>query len=151
MNITDRDREKPDNPFLFTKDASGCWLWDGLLNIGGYGRYWPKRGDRHYKMAHRVAYEAAKGPIPRGLQLDHLCRVRRCVNPAHLEVVTNRQNVLRGVGTTAQNARKKSCNRGHPLNGKNLYTHPRNGFRRCVTCHRADARMRWRKKYGKSN
>lgn len=87
-----------------------CWYWTACKNIGGYGRV--KIGDR-FLMAHRVAYEGSVGQIPNGLQLDHLCRTRECVRPDHLEPVTNKENVLRGNGITAINARKTKCFRGH--------------------------------------
>lgn len=72
---------------------SGCWIWTGLRNEWGYGT----AGSRG--LAHRVMYEQANGPIPEGLELDHLCRERACVNPLHLEAVTHTQNVLRGTAT----------------------------------------------------
>lgn len=105
-----------------------CWHWTGTLGRG-YGLLWT--GER-LVVAHRWLYEREKGPIPDGLQLDHLCRVRACVNPAHLEPVTGRTNVLRGIGISAENARKTHCKYGHPLNGKNLYK--RNGKRHCRAC-----------------
>lgn len=83
-------------------------------------------------LAHRVAYEMLVGPIPEGKQLDHLCRQRTCWNPAHLEVVTGRENTLRGVGRTAVNAAKTHCSRGHELAGDNLYVH--DGQRKCRAC-----------------
>lgn len=85
--------------------------------------------------SHRVAYELAKGPIPPGLQLDHLCRNPRCCNPEHLEPVTCRENVLRGVGIPAQRARMTHCDRGHELTPENIV--PSAGYRRCRTCYNA--------------
>jgi hypothetical protein len=73
------------------------------------------------------------GPIPDGLVLDHLCRVRNCVRPEHLEVVTFRENVLRGEGSSANRARQTHCYKGHLLEGENVYT-PHNGKRGCKTC-----------------
>ena len=108
---------------------SGCWLWLGGVNEG-YGRV---RVGRKQAMAHRVMYEREVGPIPKGLTLDHLCRVRSCVNPAHLEPVTTRENTLRGVGVSALNAQKVACVRGHRFDSKNTY-HLR-GKRSCRACH----------------
>jgi len=92
---------------------SGCFLWTGNLNRNGYGRYY--LGGKKYIMAHRFAYERQRGAIPVGLTIDHLCRVRCCVNPIHMEAVTNKVNVLRGVGRIARQARQTLCHRGHPL------------------------------------
>jgi hypothetical protein len=86
-------------------DAPGCWLWTGVL-ANGYGRI--KRGDKRL-MAHRVSYELFRGPIPSGLTLDHLCRLRCCVNPWHLESVTMRENMLRGTSPAAQSAKRLVC------------------------------------------
>lgn len=74
-------------------DASGCWIWQGGLDSGGYGQI---TVDRTNRRAHRVSYEVFVGPVPDGLQLDHRCRVHPCVNPAHLEPVTPRENTERG-------------------------------------------------------
>lgn len=111
-------------------DANGCWNWTGTKSPKGYAL---TQVDGVSKRAHRVIYELTNGPVPTGLQLDHLCRNRGCVNPDHLEPVTGKVNVLRGVGVTAQNAKKTHCHRGHPLSGDNIY--PRsNGGRECWEC-----------------
>jgi len=105
-------------------DPSGCWLWASSLGRG-YGLFWLKR----YLPAHRLSYECLVGPIPEGLTLDHLCRVRRCLNPLHLEAVTLRENILRGTSPTAHNARKVVCLRGHALKGRSKVG------RHCQACH----------------
>ena len=88
-------------------------------------------------MSHRLAYELEIGPIPAGLEIDHLCRVRNCVNPAHLEPVTHAENIRRGTGPLAENARKTECVHGHPLEGANLYVRPGDGHRQCRACNTA--------------
>lgn len=95
---------------------SGCWLWFGDVDRDGYGRV---RRDGHQVGAHRAIYEAMRGEIPDGLVLDHLCRVRCCVNPDHIQPVTNTVNILRGISPPAMNAKKLFCLRGHPLKGDN--------------------------------
>ena len=112
-------------------DGERCWLFVGAL-VDGYGQIWD--GSR-VLYAHRVAYEELVGPIPDGLQLDHLCRVRRCVNPAHLEPVTGRVNILRGQSPSARNATRTRCPLGHRLVAGNLRA--AQGRRQCLTCHRA--------------
>jgi hypothetical protein len=94
------------------KFTDTCWLWTGTLSSYGYGVI-----GVNYKTlkAHRVAYTAAVGEIPPGLHVDHLCRVRTCVNPEHLEPVTPRENILRGEGAAAKRARQSTCHLGHPL------------------------------------
>lgn len=101
-------------PFSECSDRQ-CWEWKGYVGPNGYGRLiWCHRHDRKMLHAHRVAYELMVGPIPDGLQIDHLCRNRRCVNPNHLEPVTAHTNVVvRGLGLSAENAAKKFCKRGH--------------------------------------
>lgn len=116
-----------------------CWIWIGTI-ARGYGQFWD--GQRVVG-AHRFAYELLVDSIPGGLQLDHLCRNRRCVNPAHLEPVTRRENILRGAGVTARNAAKTHCVNGHELTPANTYIRPgaRPG-RECLTCNRAIWRER---------
>jgi hypothetical protein len=115
--------------------STGCVLWGGGLT-NGYGSISVNGKSRR---VHVVAYEQAVGPVPPGLQLDHLCRVRNCINPKHLEPVTNRENVLRGVGPTAQNARATHCYRGHELIGPNEMKRKK-GWRRCRICTRDDSK-----------
>ena len=113
-----------------TLRTDGCWLWTGNINSAtGYGRL--GFGGTNL-VAHRVAYELAKGPIPTGLVLDHLCRVRHCVNPDHLEPVTIRENTLRGVGIPAQRARADKCKRGHAYDDANTVI--QRGYRLCRKC-----------------
>jgi HNH endonuclease len=88
------------------RSGPGCWPWMGSRNQGGYGTFHIK-GPGGSGAAHRIAYELVVGPIPAGLTLDHLCRNRACVNPAHLEPVTMRINVLRGTAPSALNARNE--------------------------------------------
>lgn len=123
----------------------GCWLWSGQLNVGGYGVV-STLG--HRSMAHRVSFERSRGPIPAGLELDHLCRVRCCVNPAHLEPVTTKENVLRGNGPSALNAQKTHCYQGHRLSGSNLKIKYLKGTprRHCMECNRINNRLYYWKK-----
>lgn len=120
------------------KLPSGCWEWRAHTNQFGYGFFWL---EPHMVPAHRFSYEQVNGPVPSGLELDHLCRNRACVNPLHLEAVDHRTNVLRGASLQAENARKTRCPYGHEFS-------PRpSGGRICRTCSRAAAmRQRARKK-----
>lgn len=113
----------------------GCWEWTGYVNVRGYGAL-KYRGK--VLAAHRVSYELFVGPIPGGLQLDHLCRNRSCVRPGHLEAVTARVNTLRSLNPAAINSRKTHCKHGHPFSGRNLYVNP-NGERACRACRNLDA------------
>jgi hypothetical protein len=113
-----------------------CWLWTGCMCRDGYGSFKLDKGSP--RRAHRVAYELLVAEIPEGLQLDHLFRVRSCVNPWHLEPVTNRINTTRGQGPEAARNRqlaKTHCKNGHQLSGSNIRTNGR-GHRRCLACQR---------------
>lgn len=125
-------------------EQSGCWQWLGNCHPDTrYGRFWL---DRHTdRLAHRLAYEWTVGPVPDGLVLDHLCRNRSCVNPIHLEPVTNVENVMRGESFGAVNARKTHCLNGHeftPLNTRVTHQFANPG-RSCRTCER-DRKRKYR-------
>ena len=110
---------------------NGCVFWAASTNVYGYGQFWV---DGRMVKAHRWAYEYFIGPIPPGLQLDHLCRNRNCVNPAHLEPVTCKENLLRGDTLAASQLARTHCPQGHEYAGANLYVQS-NGRRQCRTCH----------------
>lgn len=118
----------------------GCWLWTGTITTDGYAMFGVKRRNR---LAHRLAYEQMIGPVPEGLVLDHLCRVRNCVNPAHLDPVVQQVNVARGVGLAALTRRVGVCQRGHEMSGDNVVVIPSDpGRRRCRKCQRIRDRRR---------
>lgn len=114
----------------FITPSDECWIWRGDLSGSGYGRLWV--GSRYFA-AHRISFLVFRGPIAPGLVLDHLCRRRSCVNPSHLDPVTNRTNILRGEGVCARNSRKTHCIRGHPLSKGNVRKESGNR-RRCLSC-----------------
>jgi len=116
----------------------GCWIWCGSRQTNGYGRF---SIAHKWVPAHRWSYEQVRGPIPRGLDLDHLCREPLCVNPDHLEAVTRRVNLLRGRTIPAAHAAKTRCPAGHAYDQANTYTY--RGMRQCRKCravHRAKHR-----------
>ncbi len=127
---------------LIIKRENGCWIWIGLTDKLGYGSF--NKNKKRYS-SHRYFYELKKGTIPKGLVIDHLCRNASCCNPEHLEAVTNKENILRGVGITAKEAKQTHCKNGHPLSGENLRLHIR-GYRRCLTCMRNYSKEYWKNK-----
>lgn len=129
------DKRPLDVRFWEKVDKSGdCWLWGGKLNDGGYGQW--SREINGTLFVHRIAYEMIIGPIPKGLVIDHLCRVRNCVNPAHMEPVTSAVNILRGEGACAVHARKTHCKRGHEFTTENTYIFTNGKYRMCKVCRR---------------
>lgn len=128
MNAIDRERTLA-RFWAKVNKTETCWLWTASKKPKGYGEF---SVDGSLVYAHRFAYEAVVGPIPAGLTLDHLCRVRHCVNPTHLEAVTNRENNLRGESQSAAHARKTRCPQGHEYAGENLIVY--RGARQCREC-----------------
>lgn len=127
-----------------TVTPAGCWQWTGAVQSKGYGSI--GQGGRSF-LTHRVAYELLVEQIPAHLQIDHLCRNKRCCNPLHLEPVTAQVNCSR-----TPRARKTHCVNGHPLSGDNLVLKSRrNGrvIRNCRACQRADG-LRYRERNGQA-
>ncbi len=127
----------PELEFRFTSKvkriSSGCWIWIAALFKNGYGHYWD---NGYHVYAHRYAYEKIKGIIPEGLEIDHLCRNRACVNPDHLEAVTRHENIIRGAGpkaTRIRSAQITHCPQGHEYTPFNTYRDKR-GNRHCMAC-----------------
>jgi len=129
--VLDRFREK------YTVDSSsGCWIWTGSTNGAGYGEL---RVNNKKVYAHRWSMENVKGvPIPDGMVIDHLCRNPSCVNPAHLEIVTQSTNTQRGVGIGRPAA--TTCKNGHPYDAENTYVRPDGRGKNCVQCVRDRSR-----------
>lgn len=126
---------------MMPEPNSGCWLWTAAAFVSGYGAV---RFDGRTSYAHRVVYEHERGPIPAGLEIDHKCRNRLCVNPDHLEPVTKAENARRALpysipAAVAFQAAKTHCHRGHPFSGENL-AFDKVGARRCRTCARENMR-----------
>jgi hypothetical protein len=112
------------------EDERGCWVWP-TTDQNGYGTYFHSQGEHH--LPHRWSYEFMRGTIPQGLVVDHLCRNRACVNPWHMETVTQGENVRRSFGDR--------CPNGHAYSPENTVTHAR-GHRECITCRQVRDRRR---------
>lgn len=113
-------------PRVVVGEPNECWPWSQSIGSHGYGQAWDGITVR---LAHRCAWELTHGRIPDGLTIDHICRTRRCCNPAHLRLLTNLNNA-----TDNGQGRKTHCPSGHPYSGANLYIQPSNGSRRCRAC-----------------
>jgi hypothetical protein len=130
-------------PRFELKPDTGCWMWQGADNGKGYGQIWM---NGRMRRVHRIAYLLTFGPLPADKQIDHLCRERACLNPEHMQVVSNRENVARGNGPGALAARTNRCKNGHEFTPENTYhyTHSQSKGggpgRRCNTCHAATNR-----------
>ena len=116
----------------FAAGGAGCWIWEGAINSSGYGNIMMHG---RTTSAHRVSWHMLRGEMAEGMYLDHLCRNRRCVNPDHLEPVTQRENTMRGNGACAVHARKTHCKNGHEFTPENTDTS--SGHRTCRACVRA--------------
>ena len=118
---------------IFPVPMSGCWIWMGAIGSHGYGQVRVQEGTT---IVHRILYEEAHGDIPEHLECDHLCRVRCCVNPDHIELVTRRENIRRGIGPAAKQMAQTHCLQGHPLEGDNLLMQKTKWgqMRRCRQC-----------------
>lgn len=118
---------------------TGCWLWHGPIGRGGYGQLTHRDEDGRRPVVHRVVYQSLRGPIPEGLQLDHLCCVPRCANPEHLEPVTPQVNTLRRRSTRNQYTGQESCVHGHVFTESNTFVYTRPNGRTIRVCRQCDS------------
>jgi hypothetical protein len=126
-----------------------CWLWTGGCygKYRKYGSFYVGKGKRSIP-AHRWSYQHLVGEIPEGYVIDHLCRNTLCVNPEHLEAITNRENILRGVSSTAMQARQTECKRGHDLSDAHILSGGRRDCRQCRKLRNARRSKKYRKQHG---
>ena len=130
------------------KKAEGCWEWAAFVNPAGYGVFYLGEANPRWALAHRYAHAATHGPHDPTLELDHLCRNRKCVRPDHLEPVSHRVNVMRSpVALAARQARQTHCKRGHEFTPENTYQPPGRFQRMCRECYRLIYRPKSRPKW----
>ena len=129
--MTPKELERFESKYI-GEPMTGCWIWIASLKPDGYGRFDSKR------TGHRVAFEHWHGPIPEGKEIDHICNMRCCVNPAHLRAITHTENVSRSECWKV-NSTKTHCPKGHEYSGENLYiSKTKSGInRQCNICRRA--------------
>lgn len=140
--VSDRERFAK----AWVEDEAGCQIFQGKINNRGYGEFTVKGRS---VLAHRYSYELQVGPIPEGLEIDHLCRVTTCCNHEHLEVVTHAENVRRRDMANGTGSAKTHCPQGHPYDEEN--TSHRNGRRHCKACARARAKRNYDRKKSSCN
>lgn len=124
-------------------DENGCWRWQRYKHVAGYGWMWVGNGKCDF--VHRAAYQIWKGPIPDGLVIDHLCRVRDCCNPDHLEVVTYSENTMRGDTVPVRRKNATHCDRNHRYTPETTHISA-SGNRRCKICRRASQKIYYRRR-----
>ena len=136
ISITERFLEKTE------RQENGCLLWTAHVTRGGYGQFWIPTKPRHVS-AHKWWWEQINGSVPEGLELDHLCRNRRCVEPTHLEAVTHKTNMLRGNAPSTKQAQQTHCLFGHAYDEANTVRWK--GHRKCRVCMNARAKEKYRR------
>jgi hypothetical protein len=148
MERVDKNGPTPDatlDPLIRLKDPTPCWIWTSTVGGYGYGYYsFGGRKNLIQGMAHRFSWKLLVGDLREDQKLDHLCRNRKCVNPDHLEPVTNRENILRGASPSASHAKKTHCPSGHEYNQENTYWY--RNMRQCKICRRTHSANSYRRR-----
>lgn len=127
-------------------EANGCWIWTAATSRHGYGNFWVRGSMR---LAHRISYVNLKGIIPFGFDIDHLCKIKPCVNPDHLEAVSHKENVRRGDLRKVSPKRaqcRTHCKHGHKFTPENTYTRSNRTGRECRICMRESCQRRSERK-----